>query len=257
MLLLVGLSVAGFVGYRALAGDDDNDASEDTSSAIDTETGGPTGTTAPTDTTAPSDTTVPSESTTTPESTQPTQQQCNGGLPTPSTDPPADATEVSGGGLTLPVPRGYAPEVRYATAFAWADDFIPLQKMIETGDAYSWVSIYGVGALRKANGYDDPAQAAEVVLTCMAQSEDLYKYFTGREDLSSGAITVDGNAAYQITANLRVDDPEISLEGDVAQVVVVDSGNADTFGLYITVVPIGDAKLIRQQAGMVDEIDVD
>ena len=39
--------------------------------------------------------------------------------------------------------------------------------------------------------------------------------------------------------------------------IVVDTGDADTFGLYITVVPIGDAKLIRQQAGMTEEIDVD
>jgi len=146
--------------------------------------------------------------------------------------------------------------VRYATAFSWADDFIPVQKTIETADDYSWVSIYGVGALRRANGYDDPAQAAEVVMTCMAQSVDLYKYFTGRETLSSGPITVDGHEAFQITANLRVDDPDISLEGDVAQVVVVDLGSADTFGLYVTVVPIGDDKLIRQQTGIVDQIGV-
>ncbi len=251
VLLLVGLSVAGFVGYRALDDDNDNEAGDDSTSAIDTGTGGPT------ETTAPTDTTVPSESTSTTGGTQPTQQQCTGGLPTPSTEPPADATEVSGGGLTIEVPRGYAPEIRYAEAFAWADDFVPLQKLIETGDDYSWVSIYGVGAVRKANGFDDPAQTAEVVMTCMGQSADLYQYFTGREDLSSGAISVDGNEAYQITANLRVDDPNISLDGDVAQVVVVDTGDPETFGIYITVVPIGDAKLIRQQARMVAEIDVD
>ena len=67
-----------------------------------------------------------------------------------------------------------------------------MQKTIETADDYSWVSIYGVGGLRRANGFDDPAQAAEVVMTCMAQSTELYQHFTGREDLSSGAITVDG-----------------------------------------------------------------
>lgn len=239
VLLLVGLSVAGFVGYRALDDDTGNDAGDDNSSAIDT------------------DTAAPSESTTATGPTPPTQQQCTGGLPTPSAEPPADATEVSGGGLTIPVPRGYAPEIAYSEAFAWADDFVPLQKLIETADDYSWVSIYGVGALRKANGFDDPAQAAEAVMACMARSTDLYQYFTGREDLSSEAISVDGNDAHQITANLRVDDPNISLEGDVAQVVVVDTGDPDTFGVYITVVPIGDAKLISKQAAMVAEIDVD
>ena len=156
------------------------------------------------------------------------------------------------------MPPGYAADTSYAAAFEFADEFTPLQKVIEQTDSdYGWVSIYGVGGLRRSNGFDDPAQAAEVVMTCMAQSPDLYSHFTGREDLSSGEITVDGNDAHQITAELRVDDPDLTVEGDVAQVVVVDMGDPDQFGLYITVVPIGNQKLIRQQEAMVDRITVD
>jgi hypothetical protein len=40
-------------------------------------------------------------------------------------------------------------------------------------------------------------------------------------------------------------------------VIVVDVGNPEMFGLYITVVPIGDEKLVRQQEAMVDQITVD
>ncbi len=159
--------------------------------------------------------------------------------------------------LSIPVPRGYAADTSYAATFTFADDFTPVQKVIEQNDTTGWVSIYGVGGLRKANGYTDPAQAAEVVMTCMAASPDLYQNFTGREDISSGAITVDGNDAYQLTVELRVDNPDLTVEGDVAQVIVVDMGDPQMFGLYITVVPIGDQKLIDQQEALVSRIDVD
>lgn len=247
VLLLAGLSVAGFLGYRALS-DDDTDASDDGSSAVDTETGDPSPTDDPTDvTTGPTDAT---------SSTAPTQRQCNGGQPEPAEPPPSDATEVSGGGLTIPVSRGYVPEPLYSPDFTWADDFIATLKEIATGDEYNWVSVYGVGGLLKANGFEDPAQAAEVVMACMAQSQDLYQGFSGREDLGSGAITVDGSDAFQLTSELRVDDPAISVEGDVAQVIVVDTGDPEAFGLYISVVPIGNDKLIRQQEDFVGQIGV-
>ncbi|MDZ5622572.1 DUF2510 domain-containing protein [Nocardioides sp. HM23] len=256
VLALIGLSVGGFFGYRALAGDDDNDSDAgDATSATDTATdpSTPTESTSSTDST---DSTEPTETTTTGGTTV-TDQQCRGGRPTPSVPPGDDAEQVSGGALTIPVPPGYTADTTYSTAFTWADDFTPLQKVIEEGENQGWVAVYGVGALRKANGFDDPAQAAEVVMTCMAQSTDLYSHFTGREDLSSGTITIDGNDAYQITSELRVDDPELAVEGDVAQVIVVDMGDPDRFGLYITVVPIGDQKLIRQQEAMVGRITVD
>ena len=131
-----------------------------------------------------------------------------------------------------------------------------MQKVIEQNDQTGWVSIYGVGGLRRANGFDDVAQAAEVVMTCMASSPDLYADFTGRDDVSSGAIEVDGKDAYQVTADLHVDDPALDVEGDVAQVIVVDTGDAETFGLFITVVPIGDDDLIAQQAAFPARIQV-
>ena len=132
--------------------------------------------------------------------------------------PGPDATEISGGALSIPVPAGYSADTSYAAAFTFADQLTPLQKVIEqAGSGYGWVSIYGVGGLRKANGND----------------------------------------AFQIISELRVDDPDLKVEGDVAEVIVVDMGNPDMFGLYITVVPIGDQKLIRQQEAMVGKITVD
>ncbi|KAA1428237.1 DUF2510 domain-containing protein [Nocardioides antri] len=255
VLALVGLSVGGFFGYRAFTDDDDSDAdASEQPSATDsatTEPTEPTGSTDPTDTTG----TSPTESASTGVET--TEQQCAGGRPQPSNEPPAGAQRVTGGGLSIPIPDGYTADISYAEQFTFADDFTPLQKVIEQTDQSGWVSIYGVGGLSKGNGFTDPEQAAEVVMSCMAQSTDLYAFFTGREDLSSGEITIDGNEAYQITAELRVDNPDLTVEGDVAQVIVVDMGDAETFGLYITVVPIGDQALIDQQEAAVGQIRAD
>ena len=258
VLALLGLSVGGFFGYRALTDDDDSGASDERS-ATDTATSDPTETTGPTEST---DSTGPTDSGTTPTESAPpgvdtTPQPCTGGRPQPADEPEEGTRRVSGGGLTIPVPDGYAPDTSYSEQFTFADDFTPLQKVIEQNDQSGWVSIYGVGALRKSNGYTHPEQAAEVVMSCMAQSTSLYNLFTGRVDLSAGEITVDGNEAYEVTAELRVDDPALDVEGDVAQVVVVDMGDAETFGLYITVVPIGDQALIDQQEALIDRIRAD
>ncbi|UMG94006.1 hypothetical protein [Nocardioides sp. TF02-7] len=256
VLVVVGLGIGGYLGVSALVGDDgDADAGRDGSSrTTDAPTEDTTGTDPTEDATDdPTDGTTALE-----EPTEPSTEQCTGGDPTPTTTPPAGARNVSGGGLTMPVPRGYEPNVDYAMPFTWADDFTPVQKVIEIGDEqqYGWVSIYGVGGLARGNGFDDPAQAAEAVMQCMAASSDLYSSFTGRTDVSAGPVTVDGHEAHQVTAELRVDDPRLEATGDLAQVVVVDTGDPETLGLYITVVPLGDDALAREQARMVDRIRV-
>jgi hypothetical protein len=256
VLAFVGLSVAGFVGYRILS--DDNDTGTDAadrSSATQIATTEPTGPTASTNSSTPTAPT-PSDSE---SGTTVTDQQCRGGAPDPTVKPGKNADRVSGGALSIPVPDGYTPEPLYAAAFAWADNFTPVYRTIEENKAAktSWLSIYGVGGLRKANGFTDPAQAAAVVMTCMAQSPDQYTNVTARKDLSSGEITVDGTDAFQLTSEIRVDNPDLDTEGDITQVIVVDMGDPDMFGLYIAQVPIGDQRLIDQQAAMVGRILVD
>ena len=249
-VVLVLLGVGGFLGIRALTGDDNDGggAASDSHTVPTPDTTVPTspGLTTPTEPTAPSS----------PDSSGPTEQQCKGGIPDPTRKP--NDRRILGGGLSIPVPNGYTAETQYSVAFTWADDFTPLQKVIEQNDQAQtgWVSIYGVGGLRKTNGFTDPAQAAEAVMECMAASADLYQDFTGRTDVSSGAITVDGKDAFQVTAELRVDNPDLDVEGDVAEVVVVDTGDPDTFGLFLSVVPIGNQQLIDQQTAFTDQIRV-
>ncbi|KAA1420315.1 DUF2510 domain-containing protein [Nocardioides humilatus] len=221
-LLLVG--IGGFLGIRSLGDDDDSSATDRTSERATPETTVPTSPTDP--------------GTTTTEPTVPT------------------GPVISGGGLTIPVPEGYEADTRYAAPFTFADAFSPAAKVIEQNDKTGWVSIYGVGTLVKSEGYTDPAQAAEAVMAAMAASSDLYEGFTGRTDLSEGALTIDGHDAYQVSAELRVDNPDLTVEGDVAQVIVVDTGDHENLGLYLCVVPLGDDALIAQQAAVASQIQV-
>jgi hypothetical protein len=46
---------------------------------------------------------------------------------------------------------------------------------------------------------------------------------------------------------VRVDDPEVTVTGDVATVVVVETDSPDEYGLFVSVVPIGAPVLIGQQ----------
>lgn len=252
VLVLVALGVGGFFGVKALTSDDDTTAGDDSSETVD-ETDDPTDPSDPT-TDASDPTTGPSESTTGPTDpttgATPTTLQCNGGFPAP--EEPRKDDQISGGGLTIPVVSGFDVDTLQAGAFTFTDEFTPQIRIIEDG----WIALYGVGALNKANGFETPEQAAEVVTQCMTASSQIYDGFSDRTDLESGPITIDGREGFSLETEIRVDNPEISVEGDRAQVIVVDTGDADTWGLYISVVALGDLTLIDQQADTVDEITV-
>ena len=72
--------------------------------------------------------------------------------------------------------------------------------------------------------------------------------------VDSAATTVGDADAWRLTANVNIDDPELTVTGDVVTIVVVDTGDADTFGLYVSVVPIGDNALIAQQTAQVGKL---
>lgn len=243
VVLILALGVGAFFVVRSL-GDDDATAAEDSSESADPSESGATDGTDETD--EPTD-----EGT----SASPTATQCNGGQPDPGRLPKTSTT-LTGGGLTIPslVEDGYKPEAGISYAFTWADEYQASYK--EVPEAGNWISNYGVGGLNRANGFDSTQQAAEVVLGCMTAS-DMYAGFADTTDLEVGPVTVDGHDAYSIVTEIRVDDPDVQAEGDVTQIVVVDTGDPDSYGLYISAVTIGDEASIDQQAEVFDQIQVD
>lgn len=247
VVLVLAIGVGAFFVVRSLGEDDTSAGGDDSSESAD-----PDATEDPTD--DPSDS--PTDEETDSGTVQPTNEQCEGGKPHPGRLPASSAT-LTGGGLTIPslVDEGYLPDADSATPFTWADDYQLSYKVIpDAGN--SWVANYGVGGMAKRNGIETTEQAAEIVLACMTASP-LYEGFTDTTDLEVGPVTVDGHEAYSILTEVRVDNPDVTVEGDVAHVVVVDTGDPDSFGLYISVVPIGDQASIDQQAEVFEQIQVD
>ena len=221
------LGVAGFFGIRALTGDDSPKAGGDRSSDASSD--------------QPSNT------------VHATAVQCTGGKPDPTTDLGTAPTSISGGGLTIPVLDGYTVDPRVSTPLTFADAIPGQYSLVEE----KWVSEYAVGGLPRANGFESPEQAAEVVMQCLTQNKQVYAGFQSRKDLTREKITVDGKPAYRITSEIRIDNAEVSVDGDVTSVVVVDTGDPATYGVFLGVVPIGDATRIAQEEQTIKAIKVD
>ncbi|WP_408897723.1 DUF2510 domain-containing protein [Nocardioides sp. R1-1] len=243
VVALVLLGVGGFFGIRAITGDDEDARADD--SGQSEQTGSPDEGAESDDTEDPGD-----ESSSTVE---PSGIQCTGGSPAPPQTPDPAATELTGGGLTIPREAAYDLATGDQVAFTFADAFVLQYTEVEDG----WISLTGVGALPKASGFDDPATAAEVVMQCLTGSDDVYRGFTGRTDVIHEETTVAGKPAYRITAEVRVSDPQVTVEGDVTDVIVVDTGDAESYGIYIGMATIGRGDLIATNESVLGRIAVD
>ncbi|KRA29809.1 MULTISPECIES: DUF2510 domain-containing protein [unclassified Nocardioides] len=242
VLVLVLLGVGGFFGVRALSGDDDDNGRADDPSQ--SESSDSSESSSPTDGTDPTD--VPTNT------VAPTGIQCTGGTPEPAKDPGATPATITGGGLTIPVPSGYTVDVRLSPPHSFADGVLVAYKSVEE----NWITEFAVGGLPRTNGFNDVADAAEIIMKCLTTNDDIYEGFSERKDLSNEAITVDGKPAHRITAEIKVDNPDVVAEGDVTTVIVVDTGDTATFGLFLGVATIGEPTSIALVDSQIKAIKV-
>jgi hypothetical protein len=247
VVLLIVLGVGAVFVIRSVSDDDAGTASDDPTSQTD-----PSEPTEPTDqpTEEPTDepTAEPTEEPADPfaDTAVPTQQQCEGGTPDQGATG-AVGDQVTGGGLTMPRVPGFTGELDQAAAFTFADGVFAPSKVVEQSETAGWVAVYALGGLTKSNGFTSPGQAAGVVLECMTRSRLFYEGFTGATLVDSRATTVGGADAWVMDAEIRIDISGLEVEGDVAKVIVVDTGDPERYGLFVSVVPIGDQALISQQ----------
>lgn len=245
VVVVLALGVGTFFAVSAATDDGDDDKASDNSSQSASES--PTDETespteSPTDEPA-SPTDEPASPTDAPSTSGFPDDACIGGLPNAGGEVSGDRS-ISGGDLTLPPVGGFRTlERQIVTTFAFADGVAAVGKQVEP----QWIALYAVGGLPKVNGFTDLEASADQVLECMTGSPNFYRGFSGRNDLEREAIQVDGHDAFSITTEIRVDDPEITVEGDHTRVVVVDTGDDEHVGLFVSVVPLGDQKLIGQQ----------
>lgn len=109
-----------------------------------------------------------------------------------------------------------------------------------------WVSNSAVGGLRVSDGFTSPRQAAYAFLSCYATSS-YYQGFTGRTDLASAAVTVDGHPGWHLRSEVRVLFPaDPSITGDVVDLVVVDTGDRAMLSYWEGNATIGDQAVQHQ-----------
>ena len=182
---------------------------------------------------------TPSEALPTPTPPAAEPVECPDGDPTARQDHPADG-RVHGGGLSFPSQqRGFEPAGPVGVV-TWAYDVAGQTRQVEP----AWISLLAVGALFTGDGFDEPRRAAELVIQCTISSP-LYLRFSERTDLWSKAVTVDGRPGWSIRTEIRVDDTEVEAEGDLVEVVVVDTGSPESLAMFLGAVPLGDQALTR------------
>lgn len=248
--VVVLLAVAAFVGVRVL-GDDSDDSSA----------GGPTGSTAPSELPStqpiPSNPTLPGQPMPTAPgkplgSLTPSVTQCYGGSPT--TVSGRSGPTISAGGLTAPslLSHGYQLDARDGIAFSFLDELQMTSKTV----AKNWISPVVVGALPKADGFSGVEATARNVLACISENPSLYRGATALDDVSGHSTKVDGHAAYSLIQNIRIKDAGITVPGDTVQVVVVDTGNPRSYGVFVMAVPIGNQSLTALMKSTAEQLRV-
>ena len=107
----------------------------------------------------------------------------------------------------------------------------------------TWVSTNAVGQVRKADGFTNPARAADVAMQCLASSR-FYVGRTGQKTVVNEQVTVAGRPAHHIKAEIYVSNQGPDIPGDVVDVLVLDLGDPDTLSIYFSTATIGDTKVI-------------
>jgi hypothetical protein len=166
------------------------------------------------------------------------QVACADGDPGARRSHPSDGRR-HGGALSF-APPGWSDGASYASTISWGYDIDGVMESTEPG----WAALLAVGSVRADDGFIEPKQAADAMMQCIASS-GFYSQFIGRKDISSRAVTIDGHRGWSLRTEIRVDNSHLSVPGDVAEVIIVDTGEQGTLSFFTGFVPIGDRP--RQQ----------
>lgn len=161
--------------------------------------------------------------------------------PAPAANQPVNG-RYSGGGLSYAEIPGW--ENSNGWGVDWGSDVAGQRNSVTA----TWVSIAVVGQVSSEH-FGAPRTAAQQLASCEATSF-YYRGVTGREDLESEAVTIDGHSGWRLRSRITVDGQPVA--GDVLDVVVIDTGREGHLSFFVAEAPIDDAA--RQQ--LVDDARV-
>ena len=76
-------------------------------------------------------------------------------------------------------------------------------------------------------------------------------------DTWSKAVTVDGQPAWSIRADIEVDDPDLKTKGDTVEVIVVDTESPESLAMFIGAVDIGNRSLAKAMDSTIKNLRVE
>lgn len=147
---------------------------------------------------------------------------------------PNSGDRISGGGLSFPRVPGWDDAQDFS--LAWTYDMGAQTSTVYQG----WFSLVSVGALRVVDGFEEPKRSTQMMMSCFATS-NYYQGFSGRKDLISEPVTIDGHKGWRLRSEIHVEMPLLpQVDGDVVDVIVIDSGSPESLGVFVSSYTIGD-----------------
>lgn len=158
---------------------------------------------------------------------------------------PNSGSQITGGGLAFDRVEGWDDADNFS--MPWTYDM-----GAQTDTVYSgWFSLVSVGALSVADGFEQPKRSTQMMMSCFATSS-YYLGYSGRKDLVSKAVTINGHAGWHLRSEIYVNMLNLpQVKGDTVDVIVVDLGNPASLGVFVSSYTIDDAGRQKQVEGAI------
>ncbi|WP_420175814.1 DUF2510 domain-containing protein [Luteococcus sp. OSA5] len=160
---------------------------------------------------------------------------------------PISGDQLHGGGLVIPRQGDWDEATGAVFLLPWTQDMQAQTKTIYSSPLGTrWFSVQAVGAVSKADGFEEPRNSARMMMSCFATS-GYYSGFTGRKDLQSEAVDINGKQGWRLRSEVYVDMEDLpQVDGDVIDVIVVDTGDPESLGVFVSSATIGDGETLSQ-----------
>lgn len=148
---------------------------------------------------------------------------------------------ISGGGLSYQAVPGWGVQELW---LPWMHDLTAQTDVVYEAVTVSWFSMASVGALDIGDGFTEPNAATFQVMSCFATSE-YYSGYAGRQDILSEQFNVGEFTGWHLRTEIYVNMDDLpQVEGDIVDVVVVDLGEPESLGVFLSSATIGDTERI-------------